>query len=399
MKKNYVLDTNVLLDNEKCIEILRNGVENNIYIPEMVIEELDRLKKTSKRYMVARVLAELEKHKEHITILKNKENLYSADNAIMDEIIHNEVEEPVFVTNDKLLRFKAEKRGIASEPFKDSSPFKAESQRHTGFVNVDEGEALIKNCFYWKEGRLKFNNRYGEEKSVPSYENSVWKITPKNAYQQAAIDLMLNDEIDLVTIQSDAGMGKSFISLACMMYQLLELKKFKKMYIFKANIEIGNELGFLPGRMEEKMAPYFKSVTDLLLKLHEIRPASRLFKPTAEDELGMSSVVQLNNKYIELLPLNYIRGMNFDDCIVLIDEFQNISKNEARTLLSRMGENVKCICTGDVKQIDNTHLDQDNNGLNHVVKLFTGADNYGHIVLSGNRSRGPIADLVREKGL
>ena len=170
-------------------------------------------------------------------------------------------------------------------------------------------------------------------------------------------------------------------------------KKYKKVFIFKPNMEIGQELGFLPGDVNEKMSPYFRPIRDLMEKLHDARPANRAWVDPDATEL------ELNRRAVEMLPINFLRGMNIDNAIVLIDEVQNISRGELRTVLSRMGENVKVICTGDVRQIDNVHLNEDNNGLNWMVKLFKGNANYGHVVLSGSKSRGPIADLVRESGL
>ena len=394
MKKNYVLDTNVLLENEKCIEILRNGEENNVFIPATVIEELDKLKGNKrKRHQVTRAVEALREHAEHITVISNGVKHESPDNYILKEIHANadKVPDAIFVTNDNLLRFKAQKQDITSEEFKDSNPFQSESQRYTGFVDVESGEMMEKNCFYWKDGRLYFNNKYGNEVLVEDRE--VWKVAPRSQYQKAAMELIMNDDIDLVTIQSEAGFGKTFIALAAAFDQVFEKKKYKKIFVFKANIEIGNELGFLPGDVNEKMYPYFRPIQDLMEKLHDLRIANSAW----EDPQAMK--LELNRRKIEMLPINFLRGMNVDDAIVLIDEVQNLSRDELRTVLSRMGENVKVICTGDVRQIDNMHLNQDNNGLNWLVRLLKGQDNYGHVVLGGNKSRGPIADLIRESGL
>ena len=391
MGKNYVLDTNVLLDNENCIELLKND-ENNIFIPATVIEELDRLKKDArKRPQVLRAINSLREHESDVTILYNGSKHETNDNMILKEIQSNEdkVNDPIFITNDKLLQFKSIKSSIKSEPFEYSNPFKSESQRYTGFIH--EGE-LVRNCFYWKDGRMYFYTPDCKEKLV-DYENCVWGVKPRSPYQNAALELILNDDIDVVTIQSDAGFGKSFISLAAMMHLTLQKKRFKKMFIFRPNIEIGQELGFLPGDINEKMQPFFRPMKDLLEKLHETRGANRLWVDPDDHNL------QLNTRAIEMLPLNFLRGMNIDDAIVLIDECQNISRSELRTILSRMGENVKVICTGDVRQIDNVHLNEDNNGLNWMVKKFKGAGNYGHVVLKGSKSRGPIADLVRNSDL
>lgn len=395
MKKNYVLDTNILLENEKCIEILMNGEENNIFIPATVIEELDRLKGDSrKRHQVFLAIETLKKHEDDITILRNGAKHESMDNQILKEIDCNleRMEDPIFVTNDKLLQFKAIKKGINSEDFRDSNPFQSESQRYTGFVNIEAGEEPVRNCFFWKEGRLNYHAHDSFQKPV-DYEHCVWKVKPRTAYQNAAMELICNPEIDIMTIQSEAGFGKTYIALASMFELVFKQKQFKKIYVFKPNMEIGQELGFLPGDVNDKMGPYFRPIRDLMEKLHEIQAANRVWKDSEATEL------ELNPRRVEMLPINFLRGMNIDDAIVLIDEVQNISRGELRTVLSRMGDNVKVICTGDVRQIDNTHLNEDNNGLNWMVKLFKGSGNYGHIVLSGSKSRGPIADLVREVGL
>lgn len=393
-KKNYIIDTNVLLENEKCIDVLRNGEENIIHIPATVLEELDKLKRDNrKRHQVVRAIEALKKNQDHIKIIHNGVNHDSPDNQILKEIHSNldKIDNPIFVTNDNLLRLKAKKQDIVSEEFRDSNPFQSESQKYTGFVDVEGGDEFEKNCFYWKNGRLYFNNKYGNEIKVDDKE--VWKVVPRTQYQKAAIDLITNEDIDLITIQSEAGMGKTYITLASIFDQVFEKKNFKKIYVFKANIEIGNDLGFLPGDMNEKMYPYFRPIQDLMEKLHDQRPANRVW------EDPQATKFELNRRAVEMLPINFLRGMNIDDAIVLIDECQNLSRDDLRTILSRMGENVKVICTGDVRQIDNTHLNQDNNGLNWMVRLFKGRDNYGHIVLGGNKSRGPIADLVRESEL
>lgn len=161
----------------------------------------------------------------------------------------------------------------------------------------------------------------------------------------------------------------------------------KKIYIVRPTIQIGEELGFLPGDLSEKIDPYFRPIKDLLIKLHEIRPCNRIFID-GDPRKGF------DNKYIEFLPINYLRGMNLENCYVIIDETQNLSRSEMRTLLSRMGEGVRCFLTGDTSQVDNKYLNSSNNGLNWVVRKFKNQPNYAHITLKGSKSRGPIADLV-----
>jgi PhoH-like ATPase len=163
--------------------------------------------------------------------------------------------------------------------------------------------------------------------------------------------------------------------------------------VVKPMIEIGQKMGYLPGSVEEKMGPYSRSILDLLLKLHKLRPANRIFINPEQNP------PQLNPTRFEMLPLTYIRGMNIENAVVIIDEIQNMSRGECRALLSRMGERVKCCCLGDTRQVDHPYLNAENNGLNWIVNKFKGHRIYAHLVLKGEKSRGPITDLVIKSGL
>jgi PhoH-like ATPase len=204
---------------------------------------------------------------------------------------------------------------------------------------------------------------------------------------------MIDPTINVVSVQSEAGYGKSFLALATALYLLLEKKSTEKIYVVKPMIEIGQKLGYLPGSVEEKMEPYNRYIVDLLLKLHKMRPANRIFIDPDQHP------PQLNPTRFELLPLTYIRGMNIENAVVIVDEIQNMTRDECRTLLSRMGEGVKCFCLGDTRQVDHPYLNAENNGLNWLVNKFKGSRIYAHLVLKGERSRGPITDLVIKSGL
>jgi PhoH-like ATPase len=216
---------------------------------------------------------------------------------------------------------------------------------------------------------------------------------PRNVFQNLALELMTNADIHIVSVQSNAGFGKSYLALATALYLVLEKKIYSKIYLIKPTIEIGQKLGYLPGRIDEKMEPYTRYIYDLLLKLHQSRSINKIFGNTD------SYLPQLNPKLFEILPLAYIRGLNIENAVVIIDEMQNMARAECRALLSRLGGGVKCICLGDIHQVDNIFLNQENNGLNWVVKKFKGSPIYSHIVLKGEKSRGPITDLVINSGL
>jgi PhoH-like ATPase len=385
----------VLLEDPGSLVKLRNGNENRVFIPYHVLLELNRFKKDPKLgHIVTRVIEQLIENPDSFRVLNSVAPdaalATAADDRILQEIQKSGLDKPILVTNDRIFQLQARLRGITSEVYKESVPFKSEAEYFTGFV-ADRQEA-IPNAFMWNaQGRPVFFSPAGER--VIDYQHKVWKVTPRNVFQNLALELMTHPDIPVVSVQSDAGYGKSYLALASALYLTLERKSHEKVYVIKPMIEIGQKLGYLPGRLEEKMEPYTRYVADLVAKLHRLRPANRLFADAAV------SPPQLNPRIFEILPLNYIRGMNIENAVVIIDEMQNMSRAECRALLSRMGEGVKCICLGDIHQVDNPYLSQDNNGLNWVVKKFKGSRIYAHIVLKGEKSRGPITDLVISTGL
>jgi PhoH-like ATPase len=393
--KNYIVDTNVLLDDPGALFKLRNGNENRIFIPYHVLLELDKLKKDPRLgHIVAKVIQHLHDHPDQFTILETDRVAPSfqqlADTHILHEIQASRLDHPILVTNDKIMQLQASMRGIRSESYKDSAPFKSEAEHVTGFVT--DPKDVFANCFMWGDsGKPVFYGNDGEK--IIDYQHKVWNVIPRNVYQNLALELMTDPAINVVSVQSNAGYGKSFLALATALYLLLEKKTFHKIYVVKPMIEIGQRLGYLPGRVEEKMEPYTRYIVDLIMKLHKLRPANRIFIDPDQHP------PQFNPTRFELLPLTYVRGMNIENAVVIVDEIQNMSRNECRTLLSRMGEGVKCFCLGDTNQVDHPYLNPENNGMNWLVNKFKGSRIYAHIVLKGERSRGPITDLVIKSGL
>lgn len=395
-KKNYILDTNVLIENPLSILSLQNGNDNNIFIPYHVLIELNQLKTNHRlRHIVSKVVDVLLEHRESIHFIQNDASISPfteeiVDNYILKEIQDSkEIEDPILVTNDRILQLQANLMHIKSEEFKDSRPFESESQQYTGFCEPDTPP--LANSFTWYEGKPLFHGPMGEEPI--NFNCCVWNVKPRTVYQNLALMLMQHPDIDIITVQSEAGYGKTFLALASALYLVLEKRVFEKVFVVKPTIELGAKLGYLPGDIKEKMEPYVKYIHDLIIKLHNLRPANKIFLNPNEE------VLRYNTKKFEILPLNYIRGMNIENAIVIIDETQNLSRTEARALLTRMGEGVKCICLGDTNQVDNPYLSESNNGLNWMVRKFKGFNNYAHMVLKGDKSRGPITDLVLKSKL
>ena len=394
-QKNYVVDTNVLLDDPYALEKLHNCNENKVFIPYHVLLELNKFKNDTRLgYIVSKVVNNLTENPDQYQVLKSngisKSFADLVDNYILEEIQSSDIFEPVLVTNDRLFQLQAGLKGIRSENYRESAPFQPEAEFYTGFVG-DQNKATG-NYFVWNEqGKPVF---YGPEGAkVIDYQHRIWNSIPRNIYQNLAMELLTHPHIDIISIQSNAGYGKSFLALAAALYLTLERKAYDKIYVVKPMVEIGQKLGYLPGRVDEKMEPYTRYISDLILKLHTLRPANRLFSNLGEVP------PKYDSKRFELLPLTYIRGMNIEKAVVIIDEMQNMSRMECRALLSRMGEGVKCICLGDIHQVDNPYLGSENNGLNWVVNKFRGSRIYAHMVLKGDKSRGPITDLVIKSGL
>jgi PhoH-like ATPase len=402
MQRIYCLDTNVLIDSPECIETFRNGSDNKVYVPYSVIMELDRLKR---RNDISHVVAQIARNIlddmrfECIRIPGKTYSEESNDTDIIEDVLHlkelmirtyNDAQYyPIVISNDSFLRVRLKIEGIECQEYTVSKTYTSESQDYTGFIKPDNPP--IANCFYWTdEGQMWFE---GSEKFI-DYENCVWGVKPRHYTQNAAMELMLAKHIDVTSIQSPAGLGKTYISLAAAMQLTLQKpKEFEKIFIIKPVVEIGEKIGFLPGDVDEKLAPYMRGIMDLIYKLHAQRPANALFMESAAGKF------ELNPKKLEILHIGFVRGMNLENCVVIIDEAQNCSRYEMRALLSRMGQNVKCFVLGDTNQCDHPYLNSANNGLNWVVKKFKGRENYAHIVLNGKKSRGPICDLVLSTGL
>ena len=233
------------------------------------------------------------------------------DNFILEEIQSSGIDKPILVTNDRIFQLQARLRGIKSEIYKESVPFKSEAEYFTGFVAAREES--VPNAFMWNEqGKPLFFGPHGEK--IIDYQHKVWKVTPRNIFQNLALELMTHPDIDLVSVQSEAGYGKSYLALATALYLVLERKSHQKIFVIKPTIEIGQKLGYLPGKLEEKMEPYTRYIADLVTKLHRQRPANKIFMD------GDVYPPQFNPKTFEILPLAYIRGMNIENAVVVIDD-------------------------------------------------------------------------------
>jgi PhoH-like ATPase len=206
-----------------------------------------------------------------------------------------------------------------------------------------------------------------------------WGISSRNKEQSFAMDILFDKNVDLVTLVGKAGTGKSLVALAVALELVLSKKEYERLVIYRPIQAVGNDIGFLPGTKEEKLEPWFQAILDSFELLLGNKPGSdwkrdlEMFKKKGR---------------IEMEAIAYIRGRSIPNAIMLIDEAQNLTQEEVKTILTRAGEGTKIILTGDVEQIDNSSLDATNNGLSHIIEKFKDSEMAGHITFTeGERSR------------
>jgi PhoH-like ATPase len=433
MRKNFVLDTNVLLHDPRAFF---NFDEHTVVIPIYVLEEIDHFKKElSERGRNAREVARrLDEFRENGARLSEgvplpKEGLLKvalaarqlpealkasqiADNRILGvalEVRDADPETPtILVTKDVNLRIRADALGLRAEEYQAESIDIEELYSGNGEMEVSRADV---DRFY-AEGNLPLQhnglhaNQYLllRDKENPSHtalgrfdgpnqrvqpikklRDGVWGIRPRNKEQHFALDLLLNDDIKMVTLVGKAGTGKTLLAIAAGLQKCVEEGIYQKLLVSRPIFPLGKDIGFLPGDIEEKLNPWMQPIYDNIELL--------LGFSKAEKKEGRSHQELIDLGYIEIEPLTYIRGRSIPNQFMIVDEAQNLTPHEVKTIITRVGENTKIILTGDPYQIDNPYIDASNNGLTTVVEKFKGEPIAGHVSLQkGERS--PLAELA-----
>jgi len=436
-RKIYVLDTSVLLHDHNCI----NSFEDNyVAIPITVLEELDKFKvgNDTKNFEARESIRIIDRLSQNHTLqewipLENEMGGHlkiilftngaehdamkvfdsgKNDHKILNSALHLRFEEKkarvILVTKDINLRLKAKALDLPAEDYK-TGKVKDHMIQYTGrstIENVDaefirglyqEGESkkvtflgkekltnhfyVLKNC---SSSALAFYN--GKEKAMQRVDKIYASgIKPKNAEQAFALHAILNPDVRLVTISGVAGTGKTLLALA----GSLELRnQFDQIILARPIVPLSNkEIGFLPGDAEEKVNPYMQPLWDNL---------NFIKNQFGENERKRKSIDEMQAQgKITICPLAFIRGRSLSNCIFIVDEAQNLTPHEVKTIVTRAGENTKVILTGDVRQIDTPYLDEQSNGLSYVIERLKGQDLYCHITLEkGERSE--LANLANE---
>jgi len=224
-------------------------------------------------------------------------------------------------------------------------------------------------------------------KDFSHQKNNVWSITARNREQNFAMNLLMNPDIDFVTLLGQAGTGKTLLALAAGLEQVLDSKRYNEIIITRATVPVGEDIGFLPGTEEEKMQPWMGAFDDNLEVLHR--------NDDSAGEWGRAATQELIRSCIKVKSMNFMRGRTFVSKFLIIDEAQNLTPKQMKTLVTRAGPGTKIVCLGNIAQIDTPYLTEGSSGLTYVVDRFKGWRHSGHITLArGERSR--LADHAAE---
>lgn len=433
-RKTFIIDTNVLLHDPDAI---RKFKDNDVVIPLVVLEELDSLKRN---------LDELGKNSRHviryIDSLKDLKagNLHQGVKTPNGIVVRVQVETKlpekrtfplpldrnrnrvlwvaqqlgeagervVLVSKDFVLRVKAEAIGIAAEDFesskasydnlykgyrkievtkRDIDSFFKDGSLALDIRDVAPNEYFILSCPEQSSAVGKYNPASKKLEPLLKIHRDIWGIHPLNVEQKCALDLLLRDDIKLVTLVGQAGTGKTLLALAAGMKKVFDESTHSRILVSRPIIPLGKDIGYLPGSKEEKLSHWMQPIYDNLEYLCR-----------SIDGKGNGDETQrwiLESKKIEMEAVTYIRGRTLPKMWMIIDEAQNLTPHEVKTIISRAGQGTKVVLTGDPTQIDNPYLDKDSNALTFTVGRFKDYPIYGHVYLD-RTERSELAALAAE---
>jgi len=428
----YVLDTNVLLHDPQVFQRFEG---EKVVIPVTVLEELDRLKKftdelgKNARHALRFIdglgrRGDLDKgvkfdDKGELRVVVDMKNGRSAFPLHSEHRAHRvlqsayELKEKekapvVVVSKDFLVRVKAGALGLKSQDYKTIR--ESYDSLFRGLRKFEVEKSLIDQ--FYAEGSLKlemddlihneycvmtspenssavarFNKKKNHLEPLLPLSRDTWGVHPLNVEQRCALDLLLRDDVQLVSLIGPAGTGKTLLSLACGMKKVFDEDVYTKILVSRPIMPLGKDIGYLPGTKEEKLYHWMQPIYDNLEFLCE--------NLAGESNAGETQSFVLQSKKIEMEAVTYIRGRTLPKMYIIIDEAQNLTPHEIKTIISRAGKGTKVILMGDPTQIDNPYLDKDSNALTYIVGRFKGRSLFGHVFLE-KTERSELAALATE---
>jgi PhoH-like ATPase len=411
MKDAILIDTSVLIDDPESV---KKFSDTQILIPIYVIMELDLLKdkKASVSHLARKssnlILEEIEKGNIEIVSHEGEVNMKSLDKAseirYIDILIlktaekYKQIYNLKVVTKDVNLRILCAGIGVEAEDYICDSPkamvietitrIEPSSEAENSLVksywegsqSVELGKTFPVNHFiFYERDDKKFLFRNGKKGLIAVDKKKVTteKVKPRNLEQTAALELLLNPEIKLVCLFGKAGTGKTFLALASAIHQN---NLYHKILLSKPVVDVGSGIGFLPGTLSEKMEPWMQSFFDNLDQIDPLWEMNDRF---------------MEKNRIEVQPINSIRGRSLKNSFMIIDEAQNLSRHEIKSIITRAAEGTKVVLLGDVSQIDNPYLDEKSNGLVYVSERMRGQEIFGCVSLSKSE-RSSLSDLAAD---
>lgn len=313
----------------------------------------------------------------------------------------------IFVSRDVNMRLKADALGVQVEDYEHGQLAPEES--YTGVVErnvtaeviaeayakgfiVEEGEGLSPHQFVVLKNEVqanhsamtRFDAKAKQLKLVGRHKEGCWGIFSRNREQLFAMDLLLDESVSLVTLDGMAGTGKTLLAMACGLKKVADEKRYRRLVVARPVFPLGKDIGFLPGTVDDKLNPWMKPIFDAL----ELLMGGQDSEPQNHRHRGSPNYqALLDQKIVEVEPLTYIRGRSLPQQFLIIDEAQNLTPHEVKTVLTRAGEGTKVVLTGDLYQIDNPYVDATSNGLSYVAEHFRNSPIAGHVTLKkGERS-------------
>jgi len=453
--KYFVLDTNVLLHNPASLYMFD---DNHVIIPFTVLEELDKFKKNNDDTgrNCREVIRQLDRlrakgplsqgvewngHGGTIRIDFSSDERPDAlredapDNRIISVALrmHREGKRAIMISKDINVLIKSEELGLASEDFEAQ---KVDSDRlYRGYEVLDVSGDLIDRLYEEKqvefeaiESYLTQENADGSTSEIEVLPNQyvqlrnsmdeshtglarrladtdhlipihgprkpVFGILARNVQQTMAMDLLLDDEIKLVTLLGTAGTGKTLLALAAGMAKVFAEQRYDKLLVARPIMPMGRDIGYLPGDKDEKLSAWMQPIFDNLEYLMSTRGVGLQHADSKPVDQRVKEMMSSGQLVME--PLTYIRGRSIPMQFMIVDEAQNLTPHEVKTIVSRVGEGTKIILTGDVAQIDNPYLDASSNGMSYLIERLKGSPQVGHITLAKSE-RSELASLAADK--